>query len=359
MRNASGRVLSSAFVDCFSPYSGSTQFNFKVPKGGKYFLEIANGNDESLPPTSYSATLRPDESSGRIDAVRRQVGAKVTGLLQSDDDQDFFAFRLEAGKAYDFRGFYLQDRSFFALLDRFGNTVEVSFDANIADFVAKYTGDYYVVPQGYEATPGYELFVGRSAGPGVGATPLNDQLVGTPGADTIDALAGNDFVNGLGGNDNLGGGAGDEFILGGAGNDRVHGVGGSDTLDGQAGDDLITGNVGVDTMTGGAGADRFRYWGDAARGYHSGVGAGRRDRITDFTRGDKIDLKLVDANATVAGNQDFALIGGAPFSKPGQVRWQYQGSGTLIQVSTDADRAPEFEIELTTRVALQPADFVR
>lgn len=360
LRGAGGGLRSSAFVDCFSPYSGTTQFNFKVPQGGRYFLEVANGNDASLPPTSYRARLRADESSGRSDALRRQVGVRVAGALESDDDQDFFVFRLEAGRAYDFRGYYLENRSYYALQDRLGNMLDASFDGDIADFVAGYTGDYYVVPQGYMGgVPEYELFVGRSAGPGVGATPLNDQLLGTPGPDTIDGLAGNDGINGLGGNDSLGGGPGDDVIEGGAGNDRVHGVDGNDTLYGSGGDDLLTGNVGADTMTGGPGADRFRYWGDAARGYHSGVGAGRRDRIEDFVRGDRIDLNLVDANATVAGNQDFALIAGAPFSRPGQLRWQYQGSGTLIQASTDADPQPEFEIELATRVALQPVDIVR
>jgi Ca2+-binding RTX toxin-like protein len=170
----------------------------------------------------------------------------------------------------------------------------------------------------------------KAAGGGGQPTPGNDTITGTPGPDTIRALAGNDQIDGLGGND---------------------------TIYADAGNDVVTGNVGVDDMTGGAGSDRFRYAGTAATGYHSGVGAGRRDRIRDFGAGDKIDLASVDANATLAGDQSFQFIAGAPFSRPGQLRWQYVGAGTLIQLSTDADTAPEFEIELTTRVALTAARF--
>ena len=151
---------------------------------------------------------------------------------------------------------------------------------------------------------------------------------------------------------------GNDTIYGGPGNDRVHGVDGNDILYGEDGDDIITGNVGADVMTSGKGADRFRYWGDAKIGYHSGVGAGRRDRIRDFAAVDKFDLAAVDANATIAGNQAFALIKQAPFSKPGQVRWQVVGTITLVQMNTDADQQPEFEVELTNRAALTATNFL-
>ena len=193
---------------------------------------------------------------------------------------------------------------------------------------------------------------------GPGPTNGDDNLTGTPGPDAIDALAGNDVVRGLGGDDNLGGGPGNDTLYGGPGNDRVHGVDGNDILYGDDGDDIVTGNIGVDQMWGGRGNDRFRYWGDAFQGYHSGVGAGRRDRIMDFAAGDLIELTSVDANATVAGNQAFQLIGAAPFSRPGQIRWQKVGRITLIQASTDADLQPEFEIELSNGAPTTSAAFL-
>ena len=194
-------------------------------------------------------------------------------------------------------------------------------------------------------------------GGGGGATPGNDVLTGTAGPDAIDALAGNDIVRGLGGDDNLGGGPGNDTLYGGPGNDRVHGVDGNDILYGDDGDDIVTGNVGVDTMWGGKGRDQFRYWGDAVQGYHSGVGAGKRDKIKDFAAGDKIDLSLMDADATVGGRQKFSFVGTAAFTRPGQVRWQNLPTGTLIQLNTDRDATPELEIELTTRYSLKVTDF--
>ena len=192
----------------------------------------------------------------------------------------------------------------------------------------------------------------------------SDPLVGTPGPDVIDALAGDDIVRGLGGDDSLGGGLGNDTVDGGPGNDRVHGGddwahgrGGRDKLYGGPGDDIVTGNFDVDQMWGGPGSDRFRYWGDATRGYHSGVGRGRRDQIHDFASGDLIDLAGVDANALAPSDQAFQLIAAAPFSGPGQVRWRTTGRITLIQASTDNDRDPEFEIELTNGAQLNRGSF--
>jgi hypothetical protein len=88
------------------------------------------------------------------------------------------------------------------------------------------------------------------------------------------------------------------------------------------------------------------------------VGAGKRDRLRGFAALDKFDLTAVDANATVAGDQAFALIKQAPFSKPGQVRWQFVGTITLVQMNTDADLQPEFEVELTNRAALTVTNFL-
>lgn len=65
------------------------------------------------------------------------------------------------------------------------------------------------------------------------ATPLDDTLYGSPGADDIDGLAGNDLLVGLGGDDRLHGGIGNDTLVGGPGNDTfvVQLGGGSDMID--------------------------------------------------------------------------------------------------------------------------------
>ncbi|WP_326295436.1 Hint domain-containing protein [Mesobacterium hydrothermale] len=108
-----------------------------------------------------------------------------------------------------------------------------------------------------------------------GATPLNDIVEGTTGADLIDAtytgdpegdrvdaadnLAGNDndvIVAGAG-NDTILAGAGDDFVRGGAGDDVISGGAGNDTLDGGDGQDTLNSDAGNDTLTGGADQDLF------------------------------------------------------------------------------------------------------
>jgi hypothetical protein len=46
---------------------------------------------------------------------------------------------------------------------------------------------------------------------------------------------------------------------------------------------------------------------------------------------------LIDANETVAGNQDFTFIGTAGFTAPGQINWFTNGTDTFIQLNTNAD----------------------
>lgn len=159
---------------------------------------------------------------------------------------------------------------------------------------------------------------------------------GTALQDVLFGSTGNDVLNGLGSRDKL---------LGGLGNDA---------LNGGDGDDDLIGGAGVDTMNGGAGYDWFVF--DKAT--ESGVGVGLRDIISDFVRGqDKIDVCDIDANSLLAGNQAFAWRGTAAFTAAGQARYVQSGGNTIIQFSTDADTAAEFEIQLTGTFTLTSSDF--
>jgi Ca2+-binding RTX toxin-like protein len=203
----------------------------------------------------------------------------------------------------------------------------------------------------------------------------NDVLTGTGGADTLAALAGNDLVRGRGGNDDLRGVGGSDTLEGGAGGDRLDGGSGNDLVRGGGGADLLLGSFGADALFGGAGGDvlRGQLGADRLRGEggadvfdldpgDSGVGAARRDLILDFTRGaDRIDLATIDAVAG-GGDDAFVFIGrqgpDEHFSRAGQLRFFQTGGSTFVQGNTDADAAPEFELQLTGTIGLTAGDFV-
>jgi len=68
--------------------------------------------------------------------------------------------------------------------------------------------------------------------------------------------------------------------------------------------------------------------------------AGRRAHFTN-----------IDADETVAGNQDFAFISTAAFTAPGQINWFSNGTDTFIQLNTDTDLAADGMIQLSGMVS--------
>lgn len=193
-----------------------------------------------------------------------------------------------------------------------------------------------------------DLFIGDPLLPDLfNGTAGDDVASGLVGADTLNGNAGNDQLNGGAGNDLLNGGAGNDVLSGGADNDSLIGGGGADSMGGGTGNDILRGDGGADLMTGGAGNDTFRY----VTINDSGPGIGARDIITDFISGqDKIDFSAIDANPTVAGNQAFTLIGGAPFDAGvagiGQLRWTLVGANTVIEAETNGLLGADFSVTL-------------
>lgn len=117
-------------------------------------------------------------------------------------------------------------------------------------------------------------FVGRATM--FGSNSLNDELIGSAGAN---------IINGNGGNDSLSGNSGKDRISGGTGNDA------------------ITGGAGIDRLTGGTGKDSFVLTSKLT---------GARDVITDFvTRDDKIVVSKAGFGNTlklgVLGQRAFVL----------------------------------------------------
>jgi hypothetical protein len=71
------------------------------------------------------------------------------------------------------------------------------------------------------------------------------------------------------------------------------------------------------------------------------------DIVTDFNTGqDLLHFTNIDANETVAGNQDFTFISTAAFSAPGQINWFTDGANTFIQLNTNADLTVDGIIQL-------------
>jgi Ca2+-binding RTX toxin-like protein len=190
-----------------------------------------------------------------------------------------------------------------------------------------------------------DLALGFAFGQGV------DTLVGfesARGSNKADNLAGdnlNNQIEGLDGNDRL---------FGRNGNDRLVGGKDADVIKAGAGNDIITGGADADNLTGNDGADIFKY--DAVG--ESGVVAATRDVILDFVQGaDRIDLRTIDAQAGLAGDQAFTFIGAQDFSTEGQLRAVVSGGHTLILANTSGASGAEMVIELGSALVLTAADF--
>jgi serralysin len=235
----------------------------------------------------------------------------------------------------------------------------------------------------------------------VSGTGSNDKLFGGVGDDTLYGGAGSDVLIGAAGYDYLSGGSGidsasyasasaavvanltslsanqgeaegDRFtsiegligsayadklvgnsaantIKGGAGNDGLSGQDGSDVLSGGIGNDILTGGSGKDVLYGGSGADTFVFT-SISQSRGSTI-----DTIKDLVRrSDHIDLRSIDANTKVTGNQAFSFIGKSEFTgKAGQVKFI---SG-VVSGDVNGDKVADFQIKVTSLTTLSKSDF--
>jgi serralysin len=142
------------------------------------------------------------------------------------------------------------------------------------------------------------------------------------------------------GNDTLTGNDAANLLKGGRGADRLSGLGGSDILDGGAGADMLLG---------GAGADVFDF--NSTQDSPSNA----RDAIQDFVRGSEyIDLRTIDANTALAGDQGFSFIGGSPFT--GQMG-QLNFSNGVLSGDVNGDKVADFRINVPSVSTLATTDF--
>lgn len=233
-----------------------------------------------------------------------------------------------------------------------------------------------------------DLVVGSAVGPnGTDTLRLIERVIGSRFADTMTGSNRDEaFLGGLG-NDVIDGGRGRDVAeyglspgsvsvslargtsAGAAGADalaNIEDVSGSafgDTLSGDAqanalsgrdGDDVLSGGVGADTLSGGLGSDRFVYRNAIDSTASIGI-----DRILDFATGDRIDLRLIDADSALQGDQAFSWIGNAAFSTAaGQVRFEAVGADVRLTADIDGNGLADFMLVLVGIGTLLSADLL-
>ncbi|MBM6584405.1 tandem-95 repeat protein [Microvirga sp. BT689] len=165
----------------------------------------------------------------------------------------------------------------------------------------------------------------------------------------------NENTAGTSGNDTVSSGSGSDNLSGGAGNDVLNAGGGKDKVNGGTGNDRIIGGAGQDSLTGGSGKDVFVF-----ANKDTGTSEAKADYITDFSGkgGDKIDLKLIDADVKKKGDQAFTFIGKNAFTKAGQVSYEKIGKETFIYLNTDSDKSAEGVIKLKGAIDFSKGWFV-
>lgn len=181
---------------------------------------------------------------------------------------------------------------------------------------------------------------------------FRDIVQGNGSNNHLTMRGGDDFASGGGGDDNLFGGDGHDYLMGDANDDQLYGDAGNDTLLGGSGKDRLTGGDGHDKLTGGTGADTFAFGNDLL---------GDTDTIVDFRRseGDKIRMSSVDANANLAGHQDFTFIGTGAFTgQAGQLHYSSNGFETLLTGDVNGDSVADFTIKLMDAPGLISSDFI-
>lgn len=159
---------------------------------------------------------------------------------------------------------------------------------------------------------------------------LIEKAFGGSGSDTIKGNVASNTLRGYEGNDKLYGREGNDTLTGGSGRDKLYGQGGRDSLYGNSGSDTFVFQSTTDSIS------------------------SAKDTIRDFVRGsDRIDLRGIDANTNLDGNQAFSFIGSKGFTKAGQLKF----AGGVLAGDVNGDGFADLAIKVLKIPVLAKSDF--
>lgn len=172
----------------------------------------------------------------------------------------------------------------------------------------------YWARQGIDTQAELDAFFARN-GLGPDGRPV-DNIAIAYGAEIENAVGGigDDRITGNALNNRLAGLDGNDSLFGEDGADRLEGGNGADALNGGNGNDVLVGGAGNDVLTGGRGVDSFVFT------------DGGTDRITDYSRGERIDLSALGVTAS-----DVTISRGRVFVELGDQDLIIQVSGTVSE----------------------------
>lgn len=231
-----------------------------------------------------------------------------------------------------------------------GGGIDVTTVRGGADTVNSGAGNDRLIVDYSALTTNVKGSVSGTIGAGYGG------VVGDRGVNSVQFSVTENFtITTGGGHDSITTGGGVDILTGGAGNDWLSSGAGNDRLFGGAGVDVLTGGGGVDRLDGGTGSDDFRFTSLSDSPTHA-----LRDRISSFTVGaDDIDLKSIDADLGVAGDQAYDFIGNSAFTGAGgEVRFSFVGGDTLVSTDTDGNSVADMVVQLDGHYVLGASDFI-
>lgn len=153
-----------------------------------------------------------------------------------------------------------------------------------------------------------------------------------------------------------------EALTGTAHGDALYGLGGNDTLRGGNGDDFIDAGTGADWISGGPGADEIYLGNDRVRdtvAYQAleKVTAGRADVLHQFNaEHDLLDLRVLDANAALAGDQAFKFSGSS--AAVNSVWFVRTATGLQVRADANGDATVDLQININNVFSLSADNFL-
>jgi Ca2+-binding RTX toxin-like protein len=261
--------------------------------------------------------------------------------------------------------FYDNSPYSYGLPVTFPDAIELYYGSNTLAFAGK---DFLV--SNYSVTGGVlqgviNVGVWKFYGLSLDAAKVYDATVTKSTSDDLalltKAFSGNDTMELSGYNDKFRGFSGDDIMKGNAGNDTLMGDAGNDTLNGGTGADSLIGGTGSDLLYGGTDSVRDVFIFNSIADSKTGS---TRDKVYDFrTKVDDLDLRGIDANTNLTGDQKFGF--NTTTAKANSVWYkvvEFDGNAKTKEIivygDVNGDAKADFEIGLMGVSSITASDFL-